>query len=129
MIPLNLRRWTACGWSIFGAHSTWATYYLVVIAGNYNAITLVVSLDLQFNRELLELAGEPERHLVGVVLEHRGAGVFADVEGLAEGEAKTHGALDPVLGHLPAVDGERTEAALAALSPNIARVCVLLDRF
>jgi hypothetical protein len=45
---------------------------------------------------LLSLPGEPERHLVGVILDHRRAGVLADVEGLVERETNCDGTLGEV---------------------------------
>jgi hypothetical protein len=42
----------------------------------------------------LERAGESERHLVGVVLDDRRAGVLADIERLIPGEPAGYGPLD-----------------------------------
>src|SRR5262245_60675555 len=72
-----------------------------------------VELLLQLDHELAELAGELERHLLGVVFDDRRAGVLADVERLVERETAADRALDLALGHLLAVHAERAGAALA----------------
>ena len=61
----------------------------------------------------LERAGESERHLVGVVLDDRRAGVLADVKHLVERETTADRTLDLALGHLLAVHAERVGVALA----------------
>jgi hypothetical protein len=48
----------------------------------------------QLDHEPLEHAGESERHLVGVVLDDRRAGVRADIERLIQGEPAGYGPLD-----------------------------------
>src|SRR5215471_12930075 len=67
------------------------------------------SIDLQ--RELVELAGETERHLV--IIGHRRAGVGADVEVLVPLQDQRNSALHSVARHLLAVDFEHTSAAAA----------------
>src|SRR5262249_30079062 len=68
----------------------------------------------EFDLDLPERAGELERHLRVVLVDHRRACVHADVEALIEGElAYRTGLLDPTLGHGFAIDGERSLATLA----------------
>src|SRR5262249_11799565 len=67
----------------------------------------VSCLGFQLDHYLIELAAELERHLVGVVLDNRRAGVLADVEGFVERETNTDGTLDVTFGHLLAVHAER----------------------
>src|SRR5262245_64812075 len=70
-------------------------------------------LRFQLDHELVELASELERHLVGVVLDDRRAGVLADVKHLVERETTADRTLDLALGHLLAVHAERVGVALA----------------
>src|SRR5262249_5646264 len=56
---------------------------------------------------------ELERHLVGVVLDDRRAGVLADIKHLVERETTADRTLDLALGHLLAVHAERVGVALA----------------
>src|SRR5262245_47384181 len=62
--------------------------------------------------QLVELAGELERHLVVPVI-HRSAGVRADVEGLVPLQDKRHRALHFLRGHHLPVDLQHPGAALA----------------
>src|SRR5262245_6983160 len=74
------------------------------------------ALLVQLDHELVELAGELERHFVDVVLDDRRAGVLADVEGLVEREPAADRPLESAIGHLLAIHAERAGAALADLA-------------
>src|SRR5215831_8692634 len=67
----------------------------------------------QTDHELAEGAGELERHLVGIILDDRRAGIGADVERFIEREPRLNRALDAALRHLLAVNQQRAHAALA----------------
>ena len=64
--------------------------------------------------DLLKLAGELERHLRIVIVDDRRSGVFADIEAFIEREfADGRGLLDPIFGHLLAIDREGSKATFA----------------
>src|SRR5829696_2932751 len=77
-------------------------------------------LDLRFEleRQLVDLAGEPERRVVAI-LQHRdpGAGVHADVEGLVLRERDRRTVFDGFPVHFLAIHREYACAALAQSGP------------
>src|SRR5262245_59582619 len=75
---------------------------------------------LQVDRDLLDFAGELERHVVTEV--HRRAVVLAHVEALVEGDADRHRLFDPALRHILAVNEEGRCAALARPAAVISEV-------
>jgi hypothetical protein len=69
MIPLNLRRWQLEGGSTIGPHSAWATYYLVVIAGNLSCDHPARDLKVEEYLPFLRVNGSIEPHsLLGIVV-------------------------------------------------------------
>jgi hypothetical protein len=60
----------------------------------------------QFDDDLLEVAGELERHLVQIVLDDGCAGVLAHVQRLIERKAGGDGAFNHALRHLLAIHRE-----------------------
>src|SRR5215470_3696698 len=70
-------------------------------------------LGLEYHHDLLQGAGELERHLVEVGLDDRRSGVLADVEGLIERETHRDGLFDSPLCYLLPIDEEGAVSAFA----------------
>src|SRR5262245_5033869 len=67
----------------------------------------------KLNVDLVERAAERERHLRVVFVDDRRPSVLPDIETLVEREPERLGQLDATLGHLPAIDRERSGSGLA----------------
>src|SRR5262245_66121321 len=67
---------------------------------------------IDLERQLVELAGKPERHLVVCVV-HRRAGIGADVKILVPWPAERDGSLQGLTRHFGTVDLENAGAAAA----------------
>src|SRR5262249_51912289 len=67
----------------------------------------------QLNVDLVERAAERERHLRVVFVDDRRPSVLPDIETLVEREPERLGQIDATLGHLPAIDRERSGSGLA----------------
>src|SRR4030095_5078856 len=73
------------------------------------------------DRQLVERAGEAERHLVVVVVD-RAAGVDAHVEGFVDRRYEGDGVRDRLLGDLRAIDAQDAGAALGEAGPVIGEI-------
>ena len=93
-------------------------------AGRRDAAYKAGRLELRrpdLDRQLVERAGEAERHLVVLVVDRR-AGIDADVEGLVDRHQERNGMRDRLLGDLRAVDAQHALAALAEAGTIIGEV-------